>query len=86
MLPELSLADIAEIRQKAPAELELEAFVHGAMCMSVSGRCLLSQHLTGGTRTAASAPSPCRWKYYLMEESRSKGLWRWGEGGAAAIF
>lgn len=77
---ELSLADIAEIRQKAPAELELEAFVHGAMCISVSGRCLLSQHLTGRDANRGQCAQPCRWKYYLMEESRPGQFMEVGEG------
>lgn len=67
---ELSLAEIAAIRQKVPDELELEAFVHGAMCMSVSGRCLLSQYLTGRDANRGQCAQPCRWKYFLMEETR----------------
>lgn len=67
---ELSLPEIAEIRAKSPAELEIEAFVHGAMCMSFSGRCLLSNYLTGRDANRGDCAQPCRWKYALMEEKR----------------
>ena len=67
---ELSLLEIAEIRERTPAELELEAFVHGAMCMSVSGRCLISNYLTGRDANRGECAQPCRWNYYLMEEKR----------------
>ncbi len=68
---ELSLSEIAEIRAGLPEEVELEAFVHGSMCVSFSGRCLLSNFMTG-TRDAnrGECTQPCRWKYYLMEETR----------------
>ena len=78
---ELSLTEIAVIRDKTPPELELEAFVHGAMCMSVSGRCLLSNYLAGpGRQPRPVVPSPCRWKYYLTEETRPGQLYEIGEG------
>ena len=67
---ELSLSEIAEIRAKSPAELEIEVFVHGAMCMSVSGRCLLSEYLTGRDANRGACAQSCRWKYALMEEKR----------------
>jgi putative protease len=67
---ELSLEEIAEIRAKTPKELELEAFVHGAMCVSFSGRCLLSAYLTGRDANQGACAQPCRWKYHLMEETR----------------
>ena len=67
---ELTLQQIAEIRANTPEDLELEAFVHGAMCMSVSGRCLLSQYLAGRDANRGQCAQPCRWKYYLMEETR----------------
>lgn len=67
---ELSLQDIAVIRDNTPPELELEAFVHGAMCMSVSGRCLLSNYLAGRDANRGQCAQPCRWKYYLTEETR----------------
>ncbi|MBR4200068.1 MAG: U32 family peptidase [Oscillospiraceae bacterium] len=67
---ELSIDEIAEIRAKAPRELELEVFVHGAMCMSVSGRCLLSEYLTGRDANRGACAQSCRWKYALMEEKR----------------
>lgn len=67
---ELSIAEIAEIREKTPKELELEMFVHGAMCMSVSGRCLLSEYMTGRDANRGACAQSCRWKYALMEEKR----------------
>lgn len=67
---ELSLTDIAIIRDNTPPELELEAFVHGAMCMSVSGRCLLSSYMAGRSGNRGECAQPCRWKYYLLEERR----------------
>lgn len=76
---ELSLQDIAIIRDNTPAELELEAFVHGAMCMSVSGRCLLSRALNGRSANRGECTQPCRWKYHLVEESRPGQLFEIGE-------
>ena len=67
---ELSLAEIAEIRENTPRELELEAFVHGSMCVSFSGRCLLSNYLTGRDSNRGECAQPCRWKYALTEEKR----------------
>ena len=67
---ELSLEEIAEIRAKTPRELEIEAFVHGAMCMSFSGRCLLSSYLTNRDANRGACAQPCRWSYHLMEEKR----------------
>ncbi len=67
---ELSLPEIKEIREKTPADLEIEAFVHGAMCMSFSGRCLLSSYLTGRDANRGDCAQPCRWEYTLMERSR----------------
>lgn len=67
---ELSLRDIAVIRDHTPQELELEAFVHGAMCMSYSGRCLLSHYLTGRDANRGECTQPCRWAWSLVEEHR----------------
>lgn len=67
---EMSLEEIREIREKTSPELELEAFVHGAMCISYSGRCLLSNYMTGRDGNGGACAHPCRWKYYLMEEKR----------------
>ena len=67
---ELSLREIREIRDNIPPELELEAFVHGAMCVSFSGRCLLSNYLAGRDANHGACAQPCRWKYALMEEKR----------------
>ena len=67
---ELSLEEIAEIRAKTPKELEIEAFVHGAMCVSYSGRCLLSNYMTGRDSNRGACAQPCRYQYALMEEKR----------------
>ncbi|MBE7031528.1 MAG: U32 family peptidase [Ruminococcaceae bacterium] len=67
---EMSFDEIAEIRSKTPQDLELEAFVHGAMCISYSGRCLLSNYMTNRDSNLGACSHPCRWKYYLMEETR----------------
>ena len=67
---ELSLSEISEIRENTPDTLEIEAFVHGAMCMSYSGRCALSNYLAGRDANRGTCAHPCRWKYYLMEEKR----------------
>ena len=67
---ELSLAEIKEIRGKIPENLEIESFIHGAMCMSYSGRCLLSNYMTGRDANQGACTHPCRWKYSLVEEKR----------------
>ncbi len=67
---ELSLPEIRDIRENIPKELEIEAFVHGAMCVSFSGRCLLSNYLAGRDANHGACAQPCRWKYALMEEKR----------------
>ena len=67
---ELSLNEIREIRAKTPAELEIETFVHGAMCVSYSGRCLLSSYMTGRDSNRGACAQPCRYEYALMEEKR----------------
>lgn len=67
---ELSLEEIKDIRKRIPEDLELEAFVHGSMCMSYSGRCLLSNYMTGRDANRGECAQPCRYKYSLMEEKR----------------
>lgn len=67
---ELTLAEIEEIRRQIPDELEIEAFVHGSMCISYSGRCLLSNYFTGRDANQGECTHPCRWKYAVMEETR----------------
>lgn len=67
---ELSLKEIAQIREKTDSSLELEAFVHGAMCISYSGRCLLSNYMTERDSNLGACAHPCRWKYSLVEETR----------------
>lgn len=67
---ELSLADIRQIRDNCTEDMELEAFVHGAMCISYSGRCLLSNYMVGRDANMGDCAQPCRWKYHLVEEKR----------------
>ena len=67
---ELSLAEIKEIREHIPEEMEIENFVHGAMCISYSGRCLLSNYFTGRDANRGACTHPCRWKYSIVEETR----------------
>lgn len=67
---ELSLKEIKEIREKIPADMEIESFIHGAMCISYSGRCLLSNYFTGRDANQGACTHPCRWKYAVVEETR----------------
>ena len=67
---ELSLAEIKEIREHIPEEMEIESFIHGAMCISYSGRCLLSNYFTGRDANQGACTHPCRWKYAVVEEKR----------------
>lgn len=67
---EMSFKEIKEIREKTPSDLELEAFVHGAMCISYSGRCLLSNYMAGRDSNQGFCAHPCRWNYKLVEETR----------------
>ena len=67
---ELSLREIKGIRDNIPDDFEIETFIHGAMCISYSGRCLLSSFLAGRDANRGACTHPCRWKYYVMEESR----------------
>ena len=67
---ELSLEEIREIRNRIPDDMEIETFIHGAMCISYSGRCLLSNYLTGRDSNQGACTHPCRWTYSIMEESR----------------
>ncbi|MCC8122265.1 MAG: U32 family peptidase [Oscillospiraceae bacterium] len=83
---ELSLAEIAEIRAKTPPALELEAFVHGAMCVSYSGRCLLSNYMTGRDANRGACAQPCRYKYALVEEKRPGEYFPIGEDADGAYI
>lgn len=67
---ELSLQEIKEIRERIPEEMEIESFIHGAMCISYSGRCLLSNYFTGRDANHGACTHPCRWKYAVVEETR----------------
>ncbi len=81
---ELTLDAIAAIRAKTPRELEIETFVHGSMCVSISGRCLLSNYLAGRDANRGDCAQPCRWKYYLMEEKRPGEFFEIFEGSGGA--
>ena len=67
---ELSLAEIRQIRDHIPDDMEIESFMHGAMCISYSGRCLLSSYFTGRDANRGACTHPCRWKYHIVEETR----------------
>lgn len=77
---ELSLTDIRTIRDNTPQDLELEVFVHGAMCMSVSGRCMLSYYMAGRDANRGNCAQSCRWRYTLHEETRDGQSFEIGEG------
>ncbi len=83
---ETSLEDIRKIRANTPPELRLEAFVHGAMCVSFSGRCLLSNYLTGRDANRGQCAQPCRWKYHLVEETRPGEYFEITEDGGTYIL
>lgn len=83
---ETPLADIRKIRANTPPELRLEAFVHGAMCVSFSGRCLLSNYLTGRDANRGQCAQPCRWKYHLVEETRPGEYFEISEDGGTHIM
>ncbi len=83
---ELSLEEIRTIREKTPPDLELEAFVHGAMCVSYSGRCLLSNYMTGRDSSRGACAQPCRYKYALMEEKRPGEFFPIEEDGGGAYI
>lgn len=73
---EVGLSDIREIRRRIPEDMEIETFVHGAMCVSFSGRCLISEYLTGRGANRGECAQPCRWGYYLMEEKRPNQFYK----------
>lgn len=73
---EVDLNGIREIRANIPEDMEIEVFVHGAMCVSFSGRCLISQYLTGRNANRGECAQPCRWSYYLMEEKRPNEFYK----------
>ena len=83
---ELPLDEIRRIRANTPSELRLEAFVHGAMCVSFSGRCLLSNYMTGRDGNRGECAQPCRWKYSLMEEKRPGQYFEIEEDGGTYIM
>ena len=69
---EMSLEELREMKKVLPPDTEIEAFVHGAMCMSYSGRCLLSNFMVGRDANRGSCTHPCRWKYSLVEEKKTR--------------
>ena len=83
---ECSMEEIREIREHAPAGLRLETFVHGAMCVSFSGRCLLSNYMTGRDSNHGECAQPCRWKYHLVEETRPGKYMEISEDGGTFIL
>lgn len=84
---EMTLDEIAELRAKTPKDLEIECFVHGAMCMSYSGRCLISAYLTGKSGNHGECTQPCRWLYNIVEEKRPEQHFTViEEQGASAIL
>ena len=83
---ELTLDEIRELKSSVPPDLELEAFVHGAMCVSFSGRCLLSDYLTGRDANRGQCAQPCRWKYHLVEEKRPGQYMEISEDGGTYIL
>ena len=83
---ETPLEDIRKIRANTPKELRLEAFVHGAMCVSFSGRCLLSNYMTGRDANRGQCAQPCRWKYHLVEETRPGQYFEITEDGGTYIM
>ena len=83
---ELTLEEIREIRAKTPKELEMEVFAHGAMCVSYSGRCLLSNYMTGRDANRGACAQPCRYRYALVEEQRPGEYFPIGEDGDGAFI
>ena len=83
---ETPLEDIKKLRANTPEELRIEAFVHGAMCVSFSGRCLLSNYLTGRDANRGQCAQPCRWKYHLVEEKRPGEYFEITEDGGTYIL
>ena len=83
---ETPLEDIRKIRTETPKDLNIEAFVHGAMCVSFSGRCLLSNYLTGRDANRGQCAQPCRWKYHLVEETRPGEYYEISEDGGTYIM
>ena len=83
---ETRLEDIRRIRENTPSALRLEVFVHGAMCVSFSGRCLLSNYMTGRDANRGQCAQPCRWKYHLVEEKRPGEYYEISEDGGTFIM
>ena len=83
---ELSLEEIKVLRKKLPSSCEIEAFVHGSMCVSYSGRCLLSDYMTGRNSNRGECAQPCRYKYYLVEEKRPGQYYKIEEEGRGAYI
>lgn len=83
---EMSMEEIYAFRKNTPKDLEIEAFVHGAMCVSFSGRCLLSNYITQRDANGGACSQPCRWKYHLVEEKRPDDFFEISEDGGTFIM
>jgi len=83
---EMTYEEVKELREKTDKDLELELFIHGAMCVSYSGRCLLSSFMIGREANRGACAQPCRWKYYLMEEKRPGQYYQVMEGDEGSYF
>ena len=83
---EMSMENIRTFRSRIPKDLEIEAFVHGAMCVSFSGRCLLSNYITHRDANGGACSQPCRWKYHLVEEKRPGEYFEISEDGGTFIM
>ena len=83
---EMKMDEIAALRVKTPKDLEIEAFVHGAMCVSFSGRCLLSNYITQRDANGGACSQPCRWKYHVVEEKRPNDYFEITEDGGTFIL
>lgn len=83
---EMSMEEIYAFRRNTPKDLEIEAFVHGAMCVSFSGRCLLSNYITQRDANGGACSQPCRWKYHLVEEKRPDDYFEISEDGGTFIM
>jgi putative protease len=83
---EMSLEEIAIFRENTPKDMEIEAFVHGAMCMAYSGRCIISSYLTGRSGNRGECSQPCRWNYSLVEEKRPNQFFDVEESGGVSTI
>jgi putative protease len=83
---ELSLDEIKRLRAEIPTDMEIECFIHGAMCVSYSGRCLMSNYYTGRNANGGACAQPCRWKYFLREEKHGETAYAEQYGDGTYVF